>query len=112
MRQKGSRLWYLLVGAVMAGTAYYLGASNTTDFPVAAPVEAPSFPKLQSDSLPKRPIVAPNEPFASGWSEPSPAEAVAQEAERTRRRIEEDQQREMMQNMAAPEPPVAPSGAP
>ena len=105
MHQKGSVVWYVIVGAVLAGTAYYLGSSNTTDVSVVVPMPPPevrAYPKLQSDDLPKTPILPPTEPFASGWSEPSPLEAVQHEAERTRRRIGQEQRREMMENTALP----------
>ena len=63
-----------------------------------------AYPKLPSDSLPRKQMgPLPHEAFNNGWTETSPAAAVAAEAERRIREIAAEQEREMMmQNAPSP----------
>ena len=98
----GKALWYLTAGGFALVVGYYLSVGTQHDLS-QAPVAEKTYPPLPSDALPKRPIAMPTEPFASGWTEPSPAQAVEFEAQRTLRENEERQQREMKEKLPVPE---------
>ncbi len=109
MQSNTKTVWYLLIGAVLVVGVYLLGQGSSHDLSQPPVAEAPPMPRLQSDSLPKRPIVAPVEQISSPWTEPSPATAVAAEADRRLRENEADQQRQMMEAPATEQlPPDAP----
>lgn len=94
-------LGYMAAGGLALVAGYYLSAGTKHDLS-QAPAAEKTYPRLPSDALPKPIITVPTEPFASGWSELLPAEAVELEARRTLQENEERQQREMLEKLPAP----------
>ncbi len=92
MPLQGRGFWLVL--AVLAAAAALWLLPDTQHDLSQQPQEA-TYPKLMSDDLPKKPILPPTEPFANGWSEPSPAAIVELDAARAAREILERQSREM-----------------
>ena len=97
MESGGKWTWYLLIGALAAAGIYtfvqVIEPSPPTE-PLAA--LAPAQPPPLSSRVTPRHIIA---------AEPSPAELTAIEAEQTLRKLDEDQQKEMME--MTPLPPDA-----
>ena len=104
-------MWIVLAAAaVTAGLWLWPGTEHDLSQPPRAvnardsnngglpPQEAAAYPRLLSDDQPKKPILPPTEPFANGWSEPSPAAIVEQDAARAARETLERQSREMLGN--------------
>lgn len=98
MPLQGRGFW-LVLATFAAATVLWLLPDTRYDLSpkdFEHPPKVSAFPRLMSDDLPKKPFLPPTEPFANGWSEPSPAAIVEQGAARAAREILERQSREMM----------------
>ncbi len=104
MEPRGSLVWYLVGAAILVAGAMTLREGTTHDLSQPPGPDKTAYPKLPSDSLPRKTMgPLPNEPFNNGWTETSPADAVAAEAERRIREIAAEQERQsMMQNAPPP----------
>ena len=99
MQAQGNWHWYLLIGALAAAGSFTFGGDgDPARPPEAAAVAAPAKPSA------KRPEPSPPPGLES---ELLPAELTAIEAEQTFKRLEEEQQREMMDMK-----PIPADGAP
>lgn len=106
MNPRGNAIWYVVIAAMLLAGAMTMRAGTEHDLSQPPGPDKTAYPKLPSDSLPPKAmkLPVPHEPFNNGWTETSPADAVAAEAERRIREIAAEQEREtMMQNAAPPQ---------